>query len=82
MTEVRTYEWWSEDGIGPFTVNVDWTPSNVARCKGCRRMILWVTTKAGKKMPVDQAGTSHFVTCPEADQFRRRPEEPPFPGMS
>jgi hypothetical protein len=56
-------------------------PTNAAPCRGCRQLVLWVITEAGKKMPVDAKGTSHFATCPQADRFRRRgvPEEPDMP---
>lgn len=45
---------------------------------GCRRPILWVITSRGRRMPVDPAPdergvyTSHWATCPKAEQFRRR----------
>lgn len=39
-------------------------------CKGCSLDIYWIETVKGKKMPVDPDGTSHFATCPQADQFR------------
>jgi hypothetical protein len=38
---------------------------------------VWTVTAAGKKMPVDLDGTSHFVTCPQADQHRKRKEREP-----
>lgn len=60
----------------PFTV----------QCRSCGADIVWFRTKAGKRMPVDEATTqptdredqldlerhtSHFATCPDADQHRR-----------
>lgn len=59
----------------PFTV----------RCSSCGADIVWFRTKAGKRMPVDEATTaptdaehmldlsrhrSHFATCPNANQHR------------
>lgn len=44
-----------------------------ARCRGCLQPIYWIITKAGKRMPVDPDGTSHFATCPKAASFRRNP---------
>jgi hypothetical protein len=56
-------------------------------CSSCGAPIVWFRTKAGKRMPVDEASTqstdaehqldlsrhrSHFATCPNADQHRRR----------
>lgn len=41
-------------------------------CRACQAPIVWVETPRGKRMPVDAVtGTSHFDTCPNADQFRR-----------
>ena len=54
------------------------------RCHSCHAPIVWLTTRAGKHMPVDAAGVladdrqfdstrhiSHFATCPNANQHRR-----------
>jgi len=43
----------------------------VSPCRGCGQSVAWITTKAGKLMPVDDDGTSHFATCPKAGQFRK-----------
>lgn len=49
-----------------------------ARCRGCRALIYWIKTSNGKNMPVDVDGTSHFATCPKADQFRHyNPDKDP-----
>jgi hypothetical protein len=45
----------------------------VKPCRGCGQLIAWWTTTAGKRSPHDLDGTSHFATCPEAAQFRRKP---------
>lgn len=42
-----------------------------AACRGCGAAVAWIRTKAGRSMPVDADGTSHFATCPQAAQFRR-----------
>ena len=41
-----------------------------SRCSGCKALIYWIKTDAGKNMPVDPDGTSHFATCPKASSFR------------
>jgi len=56
-------------------------------CDGCPARIYWIVTPKGKKMPVDcyagagcevptdqrpGRGVSHFITCPDADRFRRK----------
>lgn len=56
-----------------------------ARCKSCRAPIVWMQTAAGAVIPVDwsehapgppaqfdpKVHTSHFATCPQAEQHRR-----------
>jgi len=58
----------------------------ITRCKSCRARIIWLRTQAGKNMPVDadsvnpeddefevaKGHISHFSTCPNSDQHRRR----------
>lgn len=43
------------------------------RCKGCGAPIYWVK-HVGKVEPVpySHGGINHFITCPNADQFRKR----------
>lgn len=36
---------------------------------GCGAPMWFVTTEAGKKMPLNEDGTSHFQTCPKANNF-------------
>ena len=57
----------------------------MSRCKSCNREIVWIKMKSGKAMPVDvpaltvitedgdtiKAYTSHFATCPNANQHRK-----------
>lgn len=45
-------------------------PSSV--CRSCGATIFWIITKNGKKMPVNEDGVSHFVTCPQAEVWRKR----------
>lgn len=58
------------------TFNV--TEENQSECRSCGEVILWCVTAKGKKMPVDvpdEPGaptTSHFATCPEAGQWRKK----------
>lgn len=40
-------------------------------CRGCKALIYWIQTAAGKAMPVNPDGVSHFATCPNAPEFRR-----------
>lgn len=43
----------------------------VVKCRACGAPIQFIETAAGKRMPVDRDGTSHFATCPGADEFRK-----------
>ena len=51
---------------------------NHARCKGCGEEIEWWITPKEKKMPFnlmpadDSPAVTHFTTCPDAEEFRRR----------
>lgn len=52
------------------------TEENESECRSCGAPILWCITAKGKKMPVDVPTddgptTSHFATCPEANQWRK-----------
>lgn len=40
-------------------------------CTSCASIIFWIVTAAGRKMPIDPDGTSHFATCPNAASHRR-----------
>lgn len=60
--------------------------NNTSECKGCGKTIGWVVTENGKKMPINtkeitivtldgkiaKGYTSHFATCANADEFRRK----------
>ena len=61
--------------------------TKTAKCRSCDEYIVWVKTQAGKNMPVDadsfdegdelvydaeRGHISHFATCPNADQHRRK----------
>ena len=41
-------------------------------CRGCNALIYWIRTEKGKAMPVNPDGVSHFATCPDAKEFRRK----------
>lgn len=60
--------------------------ARVTQCKGCGKYVYYITTRAGKPMPVDTSvsvggteptdttagrGISHFANCPKATLFRR-----------
>jgi len=44
-------------------------------CAACRARIVWRRTPAGKWTPVNEDGTPHWVTCPFADSFRKKPRK-------
>lgn len=41
-------------------------------CRSCSAEVLWVETQAGRRAPLNRDGTSHFSTCPQADEWRNR----------
>jgi hypothetical protein len=57
-----------------WTVPLGYLPDTLGRCRAeaCRAVVLWARTPAGRTMPLDRDGTSHFATCPDAARFRRR----------
>lgn len=48
--------------------------TGVRPCAGptCGRLVAWFETPNGKPSCHDEDGTSHFATCPDRDNFRRR----------
>ena len=58
----------------------------ISACNSCKAKILWVKTKNNKNMPIDYdvkfiddtefnnvvGHISHFATCPNANQHRKR----------
>lgn len=40
-------------------------------CRSCRAKIFWIVTAAGKRMPVNPDGTSHFANCKHAADWRK-----------
>jgi hypothetical protein len=42
-----------------------------AQCRSCRAEVYWVLTAAGRRMPVNPDGVSHFATCPNAAKHRK-----------
>lgn len=59
-----------------FLVPFGWAGDDrVSRCKGrqkggsCDQVVLWCTTRSGKKAPVNVDGSVHFGTCPDREAF-------------
>ena len=59
--------------------------SKLSKCSSCREYIVWMKTERGAWMPVDPDSVtdgdeifdpdehiSHFSTCPNADEHRKR----------
>ena len=44
-------------------------------CKACAATLYFVRTNLGVVIPYSEAGISHFIDCPNADQFSRRVAE-------
>lgn len=45
-----------------------------AVCQGadCGQVITWVRLKTGSLHPLNDDGSTHFSTCPNAKEFRRK----------
>lgn len=50
-----------------FEIPEDQDPS---RCRGCKSLIYWIKTAAGKFIPTDPDGTNHLINCPQAGKFQ------------
>jgi hypothetical protein len=62
----------TEDG-DRFLVPEGYIPDeHSARCRSCGALICWVKTPRDKRMPINPDGKSHFATCPQANDWRRR----------
>ncbi|GMW01485.1 MAG: hypothetical protein AMXMBFR84_26220 [Candidatus Hydrogenedentota bacterium] len=42
-------------------------------CRGCNQPVTWVKHRNGKPTPYNEDGSNHFSTCPNADNFRKKP---------
>lgn len=63
---------WSDADRGRAPLTFFIPPGTPARvCRSCPGVIYWIVTGAGKRMPVNADGVSHFATCPAAAQHRR-----------
>lgn len=45
---------------------------DLAQCSGCHALIYWVKHRNGKQTPYETNGLNHFISCPRADQFRKK----------
>lgn len=58
--------------------------ARITACRSCKAAVVWMKTSTGRNMPVNVDGvgrddetfdpkkhTSHFATCPQANQHRR-----------
>lgn len=76
----------SEEPTANGPEDLGWTPQATGReplrfpippgapekpCRSCGAPMIWITTPAGRKMPVNPDGTSHFGTCPNANDHRK-----------
>lgn len=43
------------------------------RCEACGAELFFVRHRTGKFAPYTADGLNHFIACPEANRFKRRP---------
>jgi hypothetical protein len=61
------------DPASTWAVLPPWIVTGLGRCRGCHAEVAWAQHEhTGGRAPFDRDGTSHFATCPQADQFRRK----------
>lgn len=81
-------------GTGRYAIALDaWRAevSRAKRCRSCGASVVWTRTAMQRPIQLDVAGVSileenrlavatvHFVTCPDADRWRRDDPEPTEP---
>lgn len=42
----------------------------MSKCRSCLTTIQWRTTAKGRRTPVNEDGSPHWATCPDADKFK------------
>jgi len=47
-------------------------PIDTRTCRSCGARIAWLRTTSGRLAPVNADGISHFATCPQAEDWRKR----------
>lgn len=50
-----------------------------SRCASCGAEIRWQRTPAGHATPINPDGTTHWATCPQARDWRKRHAPVPKP---
>ena len=46
--------------------------TEIVKCNKCGQEIFWIKTKSGKAAPITLKLISHFVDCPNANDFRKQ----------
>lgn len=49
-----------------------WADDRVSACRSCHAEVRWSITRAGSRAPLNRDGHSHFSTCPQARDWRKR----------
>lgn len=65
------------DSIDPASLTYDiklpWVFDNASRCRSCHAPVAWARHEHTlKKAPFNPDGTSHFATCPQSAEWRKR----------
>jgi hypothetical protein len=47
-------------------------PIDTRTSRSCGARIAWLRTTSGRLAPVNADGISHFATCPQAEDWRKR----------
>lgn len=54
------------------TIPEGYTFSGMGACRSCGAPVAWTVTAKGRAAPLNLDGVSHYATCPQADQWRKR----------
>lgn len=45
--------------------------ADTEKCRSCQAPIRWEKTEKGKYTPVNEDGTTHWATCPQAKGWKK-----------
>ena len=81
LLEIQEVYWrrdaWRTEQLEEVMVDGTPAPKGTEPCQTCGAPIRWSWTKTGKKTPVNPDGTSHWGTCPQAQEWRGKTRSEP-----
>lgn len=74
---------WQIEHLLDATLKAKEIASKHSKCRSCNALIVWGSTKNGKRCPLDmETGQPHLNTCPQAEEWKRYQEIKNSPNRS